>query len=67
MGGTMTDIERSELRKLQDQVLKLQDTRDFIDRHGYDFPVFGPGSPTISELKQFIFPEYKELFEDLLQ
>ena len=55
----MQSKERNQLRALQDKLLKHPELLKFEERNGRDFPVFGIGSPTINNLKDFLYPEYK--------
>lgn len=60
------DATRDRLRKLQDQFLGLPSVKGFAERCGEDTPVFEAGSPTISQLRQFVYPACEPQIRDYL-
>lgn len=56
---TMTDTERTRLRKLQDRFLSLPPVRTFADRRGED-AAFWPNGPTIRQVRECVLPEWAD-------
>lgn len=62
----MTDRERTKLRKLQDRFLGLAVTAHFIQRYGEDEAVFGPGSPTVRQIRGLLYASYERQFQQTI-
>jgi hypothetical protein len=54
----LTDAQRTGLRKLQDHFLSLPSVLSFVERWGEDAPFFGPGSPTVKDVRTTVLPEW---------
>ena len=63
----MTNKERDKLRKLQDKFLKLWLVRNYEKEMGDKKPLFGPGTPSTSDLRKCLYVEYKERMEQIMR
>ena len=59
--------EADRLRGLQDKLLTLKETRDYIRKHGFDYPLFGEGSPSANDLMLYIYPQWADRIERALK
>ena len=62
----MNGKEREKLRKLQNKVLDSGKTKEYIKKHGYDFPLFGNGSPTANSLAVYLYPSFRDRMEQVI-
>jgi hypothetical protein len=62
----MTMTDRSQARKVQDKVIADKRTRQFVSEMGEDYPLFGEGTPTFKQIKQFVFPAHIDRMERFL-
>jgi hypothetical protein len=58
----MIDQQRDELRKIQDDYLKLHSVKRFASAVGESAPL-GMAGPSVSDVRTTLYPDYRYAFE----
>lgn len=58
--------DRGKIRKIQDRLLSLAVVQNFVRTQGENKPLF-EGGPSVSEIRQMIYPQWTYKFEEVIQ